>query len=239
MITPPTLLNLVHAVQQPIGHPAFTALAAQHVPYGSLNNYGQVDELINPDPDVLQTIPESGLPDATETAAITAWRKAEATEVFLLGGLQIHAASTGKVDLLAEWDDPYDDLTGPRQEGMDYSEKNTALADEILIPTTNEGYLFTGDDTTNYRQQAYYDADHDLLCFAATATSWEFEERRDDIRGYAPRHALNDTATIRCSIPLGQHHAIRNISPGPKTGLYRSSQPVQVEVQLRAPAAPW
>ncbi len=241
MITPPTLLNLVHAVQQPIGHPAFTALAAQHVPYGSLNNYGQVDELINPDPDVLQTIPESGLPDATETAAITAWRKAEATEVFLLGGLQIHAASTGKVDLLAEWDDPYDDLTGPRQEGMDYSEKNTALADEILIPTTNEGYLFTGDDTPNYRQQAYYDADHDLLCFARNGDQLGNLKSGVTIYGdTAPRHALNDTRhhtvfyTARATSRYQEYFA-----QDQKLDFTRSSQPVQVEVPASArPAAP-
>ena len=60
MLTPPTLLTLVHAVQQPIGQPAFTALEAQHVPYGSKNKYGVVDELIDPDPNVLQTAPEVG-----------------------------------------------------------------------------------------------------------------------------------------------------------------------------------
>ena len=27
-----------------------------------------------------------------------------------LGGLQIHAASTARVDILAEWEDPIDDL---------------------------------------------------------------------------------------------------------------------------------
>ena len=35
MLTPPRLLTLVHAVQQPIGLPEFTALAAQHEPYGT------------------------------------------------------------------------------------------------------------------------------------------------------------------------------------------------------------
>ena len=58
MITPPRLLTLVSAVQQPIGLPEFTAISAQHVPYGTADKWGTVDEKLNPDPDVLQTAPE-------------------------------------------------------------------------------------------------------------------------------------------------------------------------------------
>ncbi|HWQ84777.1 MAG TPA: hypothetical protein VN363_09430, partial [Anaerolineales bacterium] len=241
MITPPTLLSLVHAVQQPVGTPQFTAIAAQHEPYGSENIYGQWDELLAPDPEVLQTTPESNLSAGTETTLITAWRKPEATDAFLLGGLHVHAASTGKVDLLAEWDDPYDDLTGPRLEGVDYSQKNTALGDEILIPTTQEGYLITGDDTPNYRQQAYYDADHDLLCFARHGDLLGNLKSGVTIYGdTAPRHALIDT----------RHHTVFYIARA--TSRYqeyfaqdqnldftRSSLPVKVEVPASArPAAP-
>jgi hypothetical protein len=241
MITPPTLLNLVHAVQQPVGLPAFTALAAQHEPYGSANKYGQVDELFEPDPDVLQTTPESGLPGATETAAITAWRKPESTEAFLLGGLQVHAASTGKVDLLGEWDDPYDDLSGPRLEGVDYTQKNTALADEILIPTTDEGYLITGDGTPNYRQQAYYDADHDLLCFARHGD--ELGNLKSGVTIYgdtAPRHAFNDTRhhTVFYTARATSHYQ-EYFAQDQDLDFTRSSQPVKVEVPASArPAAP-
>ena len=241
MITPPTLLNLVHAVQQPIGHPQFTALAVQHDPYGSKTKYGQVDELLNPDPNVLQTAPESDLTAGTETAVITAWRKPEATEAFLLGGLQVHAASTGKIDLLAEWDDPYDDLTGPRLDGVDYSQKNTALADEILIPTTQEDYLTTGDGTPNYRQQAYYDADHDLLCFARNGD--QLGDLKSGVTIYgdtAPRHALNDTRhhtvfyTARATSRFHEYFA-----QDQNLDFTRSSQPVNVDVPASArPAAP-
>ncbi len=35
MLTPPRLLTLVHAVQQPLGHPAFTSIIVQRRPYGT------------------------------------------------------------------------------------------------------------------------------------------------------------------------------------------------------------
>ena len=241
MITPPTLLYLVHAVQQPISFPQFTPLAAQHEPYGSQTKYGQVDEYLDPDPQVLQTAPESGLPAAAETAVITAWRKPEATEAFLLGGLHVHAASTGKIDLLAEWDDPYDDLNRPRLESEVYLQKNTALADEILIPTTGEGYLVTGEGTPNYRQQAYYDADHDLLCFARNGDQLGNLKSGVTIYGdTAPHHALNDTRhhtvfyTARATSRYQEYFAQNQ-----NLDFTRRSQPVKVEVPASArPAAP-
>jgi hypothetical protein len=109
MLTPPLLLTLVHAVQQPIGIPTFTAIPVQHEPYHELR----------PDHSVLQTTPEIGVfrssrtktaPNPIELNAITAWRRPGSTDAYLLGGLNIHVASTAKVDLLAEWDDPVDDI---------------------------------------------------------------------------------------------------------------------------------
>lgn len=101
MITPPRLLKLIHAVQQPIGVPTFTGLTVQRQSY---------DEQ-RPDPKVLQTQSEEDylLTGRTELSPITAWRKLGATDAYLLGGLEIHAASTAKVNLLAEWEDPIDD----------------------------------------------------------------------------------------------------------------------------------
>lgn len=201
MATPPRLLTLIHAVQQPLGRPAFSALSVQRRYYGTKEilggGYEYVDEKIKPDPNVLQTIPEDSPTARTELAPISAWRKPGSLEAFLLGGLQIHAGSTARIDLLAEWDDPLDDMPtreAGKEETGEYRQKHTAQADQISISTLFEGYLTTGAGTPNYRAQAYYDADHDLLCFA----------RKDDELGNlhsgvsiyqdaAPRHNFNDT----------------------------------------------
>ena len=62
MLTPPRLLTLVHAVQQPLGSPAFIPLDVTHV-----------DANAGPDPS--QTTPIAGRQDATELAPVTAWRR--------------------------------------------------------------------------------------------------------------------------------------------------------------------
>ena len=156
MITPPRLLNLVHAVQQPIGNPEFTGIAAQHEPYGEKTNSGSYNEMVNPDPNVLQTAPESTPTAENELDPITAWRKPNSQEAFLLGGLKIHAESTGKVDMLAEWSDPYDDPTTPRESGKEYRNTNSAQVDEIPVPGTQEGFINVGKGGKNSRSLAYY-----------------------------------------------------------------------------------
>ena len=84
----------------------------------------------------------------------------------------------------------------PREEGQDYLQKSsTAQADEIPIPSTKEGYHLHRQRQANYRQLAYYDADHDLLCFArAGRPAGQPEERRHESTATAaPRHYFNDT----------------------------------------------
>src|SRR6185312_7767704 len=86
LLTPPRLLTLVHAVEQPLAHPGFRAVDVQHDP-----------ELEGADP--LLAEPTTGRADPHELAIVTAWRRLGATDAFLLGGLGIHGASTAKVDL--------------------------------------------------------------------------------------------------------------------------------------------
>ena len=194
MITPPRLLTLVHAVQQPVGRPVFTAISVQHKPYGSLAPWGSVDEKYHPDPSVLQTVPESSPTAGGELDIITAWRKPDSPESYLLGGLKLHAASTGKLDLLAEWSDPLDDISQPRQADQEYRQHNTALVEEIPVPGAAEGYIATGEGTSNYRRLAYYDADHDLLCFVRDGDQLGNLKSGVVIAGNAaPRHFFNDT----------------------------------------------
>lgn len=193
MITPPRILHLVHALQQPLGMPAFTAVELQHEPYGS-----KYDEKINADPQVLQTAPEADPTAEGELVPITAWRKPGSEDASLIGGLKIHAASTAQVDLMAEWDDPYDDVTQPRLEGEAYIKKNTAQADEIPVSRLTDGFITTGQGTANYRLLAYYDADQDLLAFGRAGD--RLGHLQSGVSLYAdtaPRHHFNDTRRHR------------------------------------------
>jgi hypothetical protein len=241
MITPPRMLTLVHAVQQPLGRPAFTALTVQHKPYGSKDAWGIVDEKLNPDPNVLQTAPEAAPTAGSELAPITAWRKPGAPEAYLLGGLQINAASTEKIDLLAEWTDPVDDPTQPRQPGQDPQQINTVQADEIPIPSTKEGYIITGSGTANYRRLAYYDADHDLLCFVRDGDELGNLESGQVIYGdSAPRHYFNDTQYHRVRYTAQATSRFREyFAQDQNLDFTRKSDPVWVDVPASArPLAP-
>jgi hypothetical protein len=202
MLTPPHLLTLIHAVQQPLGVPTFQAIPVQHEPYNELR----------PDPSVLQTAPEVGVnrmsryteaPTPMELNAITAWRTPGSTDVYLLGGLHIHAASTAKVDLLAEWEDKVDDLSQPIYRTFSHA----APVDEIPLQFLQTHLVQV---TPDNRTVAYYAADHDLLCFVRKGdrlgnlgdlTDYPMEKiypNKDGIRpiyfaAAAPRHQLNDT----------------------------------------------
>jgi hypothetical protein len=241
MITPPRLLTLAHAVQQPVGRPEFSAISAQHEPYGTPDGWGGYDEKLDPDPNVLQTTPESTPTAENELDRLTGWRKPRAREAFLLGGLKIHAASTGKIDLLAEWSDPYDDTAQPREEGQEYRQANSAQVDEIPIPGTQEGYITTGQGGPNYRQLAYYDADHDLLCFARSGDQLGNLPSGVTIYGdTAPRHHFNDTRyhqvryTARATSRFREYFA-----QDQHLDFTRSSEVVVVDVPASArPAAP-
>ena len=118
------LLTLVHAVQQPIGRPQFTAVSVRH------ENTGR-------DPVPLQTTPGRGHTDPTELAAITAWRRPDANDAYLLGALKVHGASTARIDLLAIWDDPVDDLSQPKWRTMHHA----APVDELPLPRVTDTYL--------------------------------------------------------------------------------------------------
>lgn len=239
MITPPTLLTLVHAVQQPIGTPAFTPITAQHETYGTEDAWGTLDENLNIDPTVLQTAPEAAPTASSEMAPITAWRKLNSPEAFLLGGLVIHAASTEKVDLLAEWTDPVDDPSKPRLPGETYTETNTTQADKIEITSLQEGYLATGSGA-NFRMLAFYDADHGLLCFTRRGDRLgNLQSGQTVYSDAAPRHYFNDTRYHRVAYTARATSRFREYFPQDEDlDFTRQSQPVIVDVPASArPAA--
>jgi hypothetical protein len=223
MLTPPHLLTLVHAVQQPIGHPKFTGAAVHH-------------EQLENNRTTLQTTPGRGQTDPTELATITAWRRLGSNEAYLLGALKIHGASTARVDLLAVWDDPLDDLTQPKWTTTHHA----APVDELPLPTLSDDYLDApGAPDPQPRHVGYYDSEHDQILFvrASDNTTWE-DLGFDDA---APRHLLNDTKHHIVTYTATASSRYReyfdpNLDP---SAFIRTSKPVVVDVPASArPLAP-
>jgi hypothetical protein len=219
MLTPPRLLTLVHALQQPLSRPAFTALNI--VRQSGDNN-----------PAALQTAPDRGRRDPTELASITAWRHVGATAAYLLGALKIHGASTARVDLLAAWDDPVDDPSQPKPSVVHH----TAPVDELALPSIAEGYLLApGKDN---RAVGYYDPKHDQIAFTrdgdksatngdpSTSQAFTFNDA-------APRHLLNDTKRHIVSYQAVSTSRFREYFDS-KLDFTRTSDPVVVDVPASA-----
>lgn len=176
MLTPPHLLTLIHAVQQPLGRPAFLPLRAQ---FGSASH------------NQLRTEPEVAPTAETELDTVTAWRQPDGTDAWLVGALRVHGASTAKVDLVAEWEDWVDDGDQPRRQA------SSSHVDELPLPTLSSGYVSTPDGN---RTLAWYDASHDLLCFAPWDTRLgSFPAGQVMPTDAVPCHRLGDT----------RHHVIR------------------------------
>ncbi len=245
MLTPPRLLTLVHAVQQPLGTPEFTSIIVQRKPYGTEIVKDVYDERLNPDSGVLQTQPEDVPTAATELAPLSAWRKPGALDAFLLGGLKVHAASTEKVELFAEWTDPLDDPQQPRDPNKEfageYRQSFSVQVDQVPIPTLEEGYLSVESGQNDYRDVGYYDPEHDLVCFV----------RRYDILGSlpsgaaiyrdaAPRQHFNDTRHHRVQYAAQSTSRFREYFPQDQDLVFtRRSASLAVEVPASArPAAP-
>lgn len=224
MLTPPRLLTLVHATQQPLGRPAFMAL-------NIVRQNGAAD------PNALQTAPDRGRRDPTELAPITAWRRLGATEAYLLGALKIHGASTARVDLLAAWDDPLDDLSQQKPSVVHH----TAPVDELPLPSIAEGYLIAPGKGS--RAVGYYDPEHDQIAFTrngdksainggpSTSGAFTFADA-------APRHLLNDTKRHIVSYQAVSTSRFREYFD-PKLDFTRTSKPIAVDVPASArPLAP-
>ena len=236
MITPPRLLTLVHAVQQPMGAPAFVALTVQHEPYGDPSQF-PYDETRNPAAGVLQTIPEKPPTSSVELSAVTAWRKPRALDAHLIGGLLVHGASTEKIDILAEWIDPVDDVTRPRSSAEPNTEARSAYVDEVPLRTRAEGLIFSKPGTANERSVGYYDADHDLVCFVRAGDrlghllSPDTKFAQTIHRDAAVRHHLNDTRHHRITYTAVATSRFREyFAPDQEGGFTRASEPVVVEV---------
>lgn len=144
MLTPPRLVTLVHAVQQPLGRPEF----------------------ITPDPrpaghqDMLETLDRSGPTAGEAFETLSAWREEGSPDAYLIGGLRVHGPSTGAVELLAEWTDPVDD-PARREPG---ERRQAAPADEFRLPRSTGRLDTVSGDTV--RTVGYYEHDHGVVWFA-------------------------------------------------------------------------
>ena len=227
MVTPPHLLTLVHAVQQPLGHPSFDRLTAQ------LGRTGLA----------VQTQPEDEPTAETELDVLAAWRVLGSTDAWLVGALSVHGASTAKVDLTASWTDPVDDPT-PDSTGVvpDPGEQSFSVhVDEVPLPVLAEALLAANDES---RYVGYYDTDHDLVCFAPGGTRLGERPEGDTLGADAmPRHRLGDTRhhlvsyrPIATSRYREYFSALDGAEPRDFT---RSGDPVTVHVPASArPVAP-
>jgi hypothetical protein len=222
MLTPPRLLTLVHAVQQPIGEPEFAALNVEHE-----------DPAWVTDP--LQTARSRGRTDPEELAPLTAWRRIGGTDAFLTGALKIHGASSAKVDLTAEWTDPLDDPSTTKPDETAFK----AHVEELPLARPLEGYLLaSGKD---YRPVGYYDPEHDQIAMVRAGDRTEkaatFQVVFDNA---APRHLFNDTKRHRVLYSATATSRYREYFAQDK-GLEfsRTGKPVLVDVPASArPLAP-
>jgi hypothetical protein len=222
MLTPPQLLTLVHAVQQPIGQPQFTRLNAQ---------------LDTERASELETEPEYTPTAATELDTISAWRELGSTDARLIGGLSIHGASTAKVDLRAAWVDPVDDLLQDAPGTQSFA----TFVDSVPLPNTSEQTLL-GEDGKH--AVGYYDADHDLLCFARAGTKLGNLASGETVYSdAAPRHQIGDTRHHVIEYTAVATSRYREYFPQQQDGadldFTRTSLPVRVDVPASArPLAP-
>jgi hypothetical protein len=221
LLTPPSLLTLVHAVQQPIGRPEFIPLDVEHDPRKA-----------SWDPDPLQTEPITGRADPTELASITAWRRLGAPDAYLMGALKIHGASTAKIDLEASWDDYVDDSGGEWRRVH-----HEGHVDELPLNSLDEGYLDAS--ATPRRRVGYYDPEHDQIGFTR-AGDWMGRPDRNvhDFDNAAPRHLLNDAKHHRVTYTAVATSRFREYFPQ-DVDFSRRSDSVTVDVPASArPVAP-
>ena len=245
MLSPPTLIELAHAVRQPLGQPQFAALTVDHA-----------TRLLDPAPitNPLQTALSTGRRDADELASLTAWRRNGSDESYLHGAMSVHGVSTGHIDLIAEWKDPVDDPSVPKLS----FQQHKALVDRIDLPTTREDYLLAHDatpphpdkpgDTGKGRFNGYYDPEHDQVVFVREGDRALFAAAGIDegtlrfTEDAAPRHHIGDTRHHRIryqAVAISRYSDCFEKPLAGEPGFSRSSEWVEVSVPATTrPIAP-
>ncbi|HEY2439406.1 MAG TPA: hypothetical protein VGI07_04195 [Solirubrobacteraceae bacterium] len=163
LITPSRTLTLVHAVQQPIGEPAFVQLPVIHRPA---------------DPILASAL-------RNEFTPITAWRVPGSHAVALLGGLAVHGASTVKLELDGSWREFTDDPTQPAP--TDTLQRDHV--ETISLASTDGGVIYS--DASETVAVGVYVPRVDTLWFSAPFD--ELEGIATPSALAAPQHHLPDT----------------------------------------------
>jgi hypothetical protein len=238
MITPPRLLTLVSAVQQPIGHPVFSRMTAQ------LRLAPTEDEPVATD---LRTESETSPTAATEEAVLTGWREPGGTDAYLVGALQVHGASTAKIDLRAEWTDPYDDPVADPDRNVKERQSSTAV-DQIPLPDPRPRRFWWTDNTLyepgGSRAVGHYVREHDLIAFApAGSRLGNLPEGEGVDEDAVPRHRIGDTRHHVVTYTAVATSRYAEYFPAEKDGekldFNRTSEPVVVDIPASArPVAP-
>jgi hypothetical protein len=170
MMTPARTLTLVHAVQQPLGEPTFVQLPVVHDPSA---------------PIYASALRNSFTP-------ITAWRSPESHIAVLLGGMQINAATTSKIDLQARWLDVTDDPTQPAPVKTVRSQTvETFDLSAIDFSSTDQVQIYS--DASETRIVAVYIPQVDVLWFAGPQDFLEGVNNPSAAVPSAPLHRFDDT----------------------------------------------
>jgi hypothetical protein len=225
MLTPPRLLTLVHAVQQPLGVPELTTVSLDHDGVAEQQALAQ-GWFKNP----LQTAPSPGQQAVEEGAALTSWRRFGSTEAFLMGGLRLHGASTAKVDLFAEWSDPIDNPAEPEPGSISRS----SHVDTLELNDLDEGELVAAEH--QWRANGYYDPEHDTILFGRAFDKPGIVPTNTTLhQDAAPRHIINDTKRHRVrytAVATSRYREYFDQSAG--LTFTRASSAVEVDVPASA-----
>jgi hypothetical protein len=209
MITPAQTLTLVHAVQQPLGEPAWELLPVTHDPAS---------------PVVVAALRNAFSP-------ITAWRSLASHHAVLLGGLHINGASTTRLDLNAQWTEYLDDLSEPGPT----TRTATAHVDTIELKTLEAGMIPADGLATRY--VASYIPQTDTLWFAAPFDALQGVESPFQVA--APVHNFDDTKHRRVRYQAVATSRFVEYFPQEGLDFTRTSAPLVVDVPSSArPAAP-
>lgn len=209
MITPRLSLSVVHAVQQPLGRPAWTRLPIVHHPEAPV-----------------------AVPSAENRFwAVTAWRYVGSHTVVLLGALKVNGASTVAVDIEAGWTEWLDDTSQP---GPTRSPAAGAV-DRIQLGSLEAAPVFS--DGSQDRMVAVYIPEVDTLWFAAPFDQLPGVTTPTDVA--APVHNLGDTKHRCISYRAVASSRFQEYFTEPGLDFTRTSDALMVSVPSSArPVAP-
>jgi hypothetical protein len=209
-LTPSIPLNFVHAVQQPIGVPAFAG-----VPPGTWA-LTEREQALSP------------ARDCSPFPPLAAWRQRGATDVVLIGGLHCHFPSSAKIDIQATWTDVIDE-GGHRELARAAHVESLPLTglprDELLSPAADGG-----------RALAVYLTPKALLWFAPNYV----DQSGNPHPAAAPIHRLADTRFRMITYQAVATSRFQDDFPQDQgLDFTRTSPPLTIEVPSSArPATP-